>query len=641
MKNLLTSIFIFLSVLCIGIIISCNNENLEADLIFEVQINSSNGGSVNTSGGSYPIDTQIQITATPDDGFEFTGWLGNASGNENPLTYTVVGNADITANFEELVTTYSLTLSSTQGGTVNNVNEVYPENSSIQIVAVPNEGYQFDYWTSNGNIISNESAFDYVLKSNSVLLANFSQICDSQKIVDLFNFFNSLKEIEIGDVYEFSFGNYYKTLEGNSTPIEGTFEGINYKQMNFNEINKLNAIGNEISFYFREDTGDILFIIALSSYLENGVRKYSNIRRFYAPDYPSDGDLNYEHSSYCEQWDAAENFTNDLPKNLYTYIPDDNFEQALIDLGYDDELDDYVLNSNIIQINRLNIYEKNVSDATGIEGFTSLTDLNLTRNSIPSIDVSNNLSLEALYLGGNSISSIDLSNNTSLLSLGIEFNSLTQLDVSNNSKLTYLSAGVNLLTDIDLTNNPKLKTLRLGGDLAFAGNNNSNRNILNYVDLTQQTELTYIDLKFVELKSINLSDQNNLIGISIGNNPDLTSIDLSNNTNLRWLNLYNSKFSTLDLSNQSNLGYLSIRANQTLQTIDISNNNNVVIFDALGSSLNCVQVSQYQLDNQISSASIEGISSEFLINFDEGSGQIFNEIDWEIPSSAVYSLDCN
>jgi hypothetical protein len=30
-----------------------------------------------------------------------------------------------------------------------------------------------------------------------------------------------------------------------------------------------------------------------------------------------------------------------------TYVPDDNFEQALIDYGYDDVLDDYVLTSNI------------------------------------------------------------------------------------------------------------------------------------------------------------------------------------------------------------------------------------------------------------------------------------------------------
>ena len=30
-----------------------------------------------------------------------------------------------------------------------------------------------------------------------------------------------------------------------------------------------------------------------------------------------------------------------------TYVPDNNFEQALIDLGYDDVLDDSVLTANI------------------------------------------------------------------------------------------------------------------------------------------------------------------------------------------------------------------------------------------------------------------------------------------------------
>ena len=30
-----------------------------------------------------------------------------------------------------------------------------------------------------------------------------------------------------------------------------------------------------------------------------------------------------------------------------TYVPDDNFEQELINLGYDNVLDDYVLTANI------------------------------------------------------------------------------------------------------------------------------------------------------------------------------------------------------------------------------------------------------------------------------------------------------
>ena len=38
----------------------------------------------------------------------------------------------------------------------------------------------------------------------------------------------------------------------------------------------------------------------------------------------------------------------------YTNIPDDNFEQALIDLGYDDVLDDYVYTENISGLENLN-----------------------------------------------------------------------------------------------------------------------------------------------------------------------------------------------------------------------------------------------------------------------------------------------
>ena len=36
-----------------------------------------------------------------------------------------------------------------------------------------------------------------------------------------------------------------------------------------------------------------------------------------------------------------------------TYVPDDNFEQALIDLGYDDVIDDSVLTSNIAAVTNL------------------------------------------------------------------------------------------------------------------------------------------------------------------------------------------------------------------------------------------------------------------------------------------------
>ncbi len=56
-----------------------------------------------------------------------------------------------------------------------------------------------------------------------------------------------------------------------------------------------------------------------------------------------------------------------------TYVPDNNFEQRLIDLGYDDVLDDYVVTANINTVTILQIHGRSIVDITGIEDFTLLT----------------------------------------------------------------------------------------------------------------------------------------------------------------------------------------------------------------------------------------------------------------------------
>ena len=58
-----------------------------------------------------------------------------------------------------------------------------------------------------------------------------------------------------------------------------------------------------------------------------------------------------------------------------TYVPDDNFEQKLINLGYDTgPLDDFVPTANISSVINLFIGSSNISDLTGIEDFASLSD---------------------------------------------------------------------------------------------------------------------------------------------------------------------------------------------------------------------------------------------------------------------------
>ena len=187
--------------LCFILILSaCKIDQVDEEILFDVKIESSEGGTVNTSGGSYPIDTQLEITATPDANFEFTGWSGNASGSENPLSYIVKGNATITANFSQLVT-YSLTVSSTEGGSVNNVNSKYTEGTSIELIAEPDNGYEFISWTIDGTVVSSDSVFEFIVKSDVLLVANFREIisinfADSNVLPDV-NGFNASTDLII------------------------------------------------------------------------------------------------------------------------------------------------------------------------------------------------------------------------------------------------------------------------------------------------------------------------------------------------------------------------------------------------------------------------------------------------------------
>ena len=68
-----------------------------------------------------------------------------------------------------------------------------------------------------------------------------------------------------------------------------------------------------------------------------------------------------------------------------TYVPDDNFEQALIDLGYDDVLDNYVSTDSISGVTYLDVSQKEISDLTGIENFTALNILHCYSNQLTNL----------------------------------------------------------------------------------------------------------------------------------------------------------------------------------------------------------------------------------------------------------------
>lgn len=70
---------------------------------FSIHVDVSGNGTIITypDQGNYLYGTEIQLTANPDPGWEFTEWQGDISGAQNPVTIVLTSAIDATAVFKE------------------------------------------------------------------------------------------------------------------------------------------------------------------------------------------------------------------------------------------------------------------------------------------------------------------------------------------------------------------------------------------------------------------------------------------------------------------------------------------------------------------------------------------------------------
>jgi hypothetical protein len=125
---------------------------------YGLTISSTLGGNVTHPGGEgnfvYAANTTVDLTAVNETHYHFVEWSGNVStvADVYATNTTIAMNASysITANFELDEGWYGLTISSTEGGSVTTPGEgtyVYIANTTVPLVAQPDEGYQFLRWT--------------------------------------------------------------------------------------------------------------------------------------------------------------------------------------------------------------------------------------------------------------------------------------------------------------------------------------------------------------------------------------------------------------------------------------------------------------------------------------------------------------
>ena len=97
---------LFFSILCSPVLFTnCGEDDAaaieaasKATLI--VTASPSDGGTISPQGGTYDVGTTVEVTATANADYSFTGWTGDFEGLSNPVPLIMLKDQSITANFE-------------------------------------------------------------------------------------------------------------------------------------------------------------------------------------------------------------------------------------------------------------------------------------------------------------------------------------------------------------------------------------------------------------------------------------------------------------------------------------------------------------------------------------------------------------
>lgn len=328
-----------------------------------------------------------------------------------------------------------------------------------------------------------------------------------------------------------------------------------------------------------------------------------------------------------------------------TYIADAEFEKYLIELGLDNEIDGFILTSNINSLERIDARERRIKSLVGIEDFENLNSLVAGNNNISGVlDLSFNKKLAYVDLPFNPLEEVYFNNNTSLEGIFLYGTyTLEVLEIPNSPNLKQLGVHDTKLKKLDLSNSPIIEHLRIWDSK------------LTELDLSNQSSLKY-------LYAYNIFDHNNPTLI-LPNSDSLEMIwldrnkidflDLSENQNLKVVSCQDCKLGEIILPESNSLYALLLNRNE-LTKLDLSKNPKLRILRAESNLLNCISVDSDRINNIPPGCAEANIPLNFDDNPNLSCDNPWNVVDfpfnedaanypdsWMYDSSVIISLSCN
>ncbi|MGB5322401.1 InlB B-repeat-containing protein, partial [Lutimonas sp.] len=362
------------------------------------QVTPAEAGTLTPVSGMYNEGTEVELKATPNQEYVFKNWTGDASGNVNPLKIIMLDDKNITAVFEKV--NYALTLDIIGEGTVNqeivldkSTSKDYESGTTVQLTAVPDDEWRFVEWS--GDHTGTENPIQLTMDQAMSITAKFEKVSYALTIEIEGNGTVNEEIVQAKSTTDYDSGT---TVKLTAIPDDGwIFVGWsgdhtgteNPIQLTMDEPMSITAKFENtwiipISIWLfgggtieKEWVGDPELgnsQVRLTARAQEG---YYFVHLWGVPDENSFGDLLTTENPL--EFDLNQALMTQNTDHLFLYavfneintdktsIPDDHFEQALIDLGYDDQLDGYASTQVISRIEEMDISNRNIQDLSGLE----------------------------------------------------------------------------------------------------------------------------------------------------------------------------------------------------------------------------------------------------------------------------------
>jgi uncharacterized repeat protein (TIGR02543 family) len=142
---------------------------------FSLTVNQTGDGSVVVEPDKpfYEFGEVVNLTATPDSGWTFSNWSGDATGTSSTVAVTMDEDKEVTANFSQ--GNYSLTVNTTGSGAVTRDPDksTYSFGEVVTLTASEEAGWSFVGW--GGAITGNQNPVTLSMDENKTVTASFVQ----------------------------------------------------------------------------------------------------------------------------------------------------------------------------------------------------------------------------------------------------------------------------------------------------------------------------------------------------------------------------------------------------------------------------------------------------------------------------------